>query len=377
MQMKIRKLWPIFGLVCIGLLSTASAQPYSNLQSDSMSSQGSQDMSQGTYQRGTYREITPNAGPRVAHGADVFITADFIYWKAVQEGTDVGTTGGVVSSDNSSLVNASRGTIRSVGNAWASGFKVGLGLNLFHDGWDLYSQYTWLQPDNSTGLTHTLPIETSTLSLGYTSASAHWSFHFNTLDLELGRNFYLSQFLTMRPFIGLKGTWQKQDTRSHYYNTNGFDVASSVNITGPYNVHQRNHVWGLGTRGGFDISWYLSKNWSVFGNMAWTALWTNYTKLTRKDTVDNTDGTGNGNSPVQVNLARNNYYTVRWIGESELGLRWETWFSDDNYHFAVQAGWEEQVWLNWSTPLPEAGIRASNWKNLNFQGLNLKLRFDF
>jgi len=32
----------------------------------------------GSYTRGEPRQVTPEAGPRVAHGADAFITADFM-----------------------------------------------------------------------------------------------------------------------------------------------------------------------------------------------------------------------------------------------------------------------------------------------------------
>ena len=59
----------------------------------------------------------------------------------------------------------------------------------------------------------------------------------------------------------------------------------------------------------------------------------------------------------------------------EIALRWESWFYDDNYHFAVQAGWEEQVWKNWATNFDYFAGEA--WNNLCFHGLNLKFRFDF
>ncbi len=39
------------------------------------------------HNRMTMQEITPNAGPRVANGADVFLTADFIYWRPREDGT--------------------------------------------------------------------------------------------------------------------------------------------------------------------------------------------------------------------------------------------------------------------------------------------------
>ena len=389
MQINLRKLWPAIGLMCMGLFSTASAHAYSNnSQSDSMS-QGSQDTSgQGTYHRGNYREITPNAGPRVAHGADVFITADFIWWKAVQEGTDYATTGVAgfdYQSQQNQLLNVSRGHERSVGRDWAPGFKVGLGLNLSHDGWDIYAEYTWLRPSNSSSLSADNVLSKTVVvqdgpNARANRATANWDLDFNVIDVELGRNFYLSQFLTMRPFIGLKATWQNQDTRIKFFNPDGYEAGedgqgNNIKVEGPYKIHEQMDNWGIGVRGGFDISWYMSKQWSIYGDLAWTTMWVDYTDITRKDTIDDPTQATGSSSVTPQNIKIDDHYSVKNILELELGLRWEILFYDDNYHFAIQAGWEQQVWSNWGTSFDF--LNGQTWNDLNFHGLNLKLRFDF
>jgi hypothetical protein len=191
------------------------------------------EQTQATYQRGTYREITPNAGPRVTAGADVFLTANFIWWKVVQEGTSYAISGVNLGAAPASdpYIAVSKGKKKSIGEDWAPGFKVGIGLNLNHDGWDLYAQYTWLHAKkHSSSLSLKAPAGTEAINgilpldrlpelavegggiIGYgnrafaKSASASWAHHLNVIDLELGRNFYLSQYLTMRPYIGFKGT---------------------------------------------------------------------------------------------------------------------------------------------------------------------------
>lgn len=383
MQLKLRKLLPAFGLMCVSMFATASANPYNNSQSDSMSSsQGSKDMSgKGTYERGTYREITPTAGPRVAHGADVFITADFIYWKAVQDGLDYAITGVIGNGAAASgLVTVppgitGKGSVSNPGFSFEPGFKVGLGLNLGHDGWDINAEYTWYHSNqsNSTsgvGITNGVPaISTSLVALGDVKRSGSWDLHFNVIDLELARSFYVSQFLTLRPHVGLKSTWQDQDYKITIDPSNGFQTQSAqAPIANPYYSSQCHDTWGIGTRVGIDTSWYFVKNWSVYGNVAWTAMWTDY-DVDRKDTLRLDDS----NTITYVNT-NNSSYGVRFIGEFELGLRWEIWFYDDNYHFAIQAGWEEQIWINYGN-----FIRLYNdvSGDLNMHGLNLKLRFDF
>lgn len=365
-----KKLWPALGLICISLLNVANAHITPEEKIAKCPS----------------KIITPNAGPHVKNGADVFLTADFIFWKAVQEGTEYATSGiGLASNPN--LVDVPRGKTESVGRDWSPGFKVGLGLNLNHDGWDLYAQYTWLHPSNSRSLSRTfdatagtkvvsaLPVWLSNFFVEGDRADAKWCLHFNVIDVELGRNYFLSQFFTMRPFIGLKATWQKQDLRYRYRVPNGIDIGAPQVLSGPYSIHFHNDVWGLGVRGGFNAAWYMSKQWSIYGDLAWTGMWSDYTKLSRKDKVGNATGVGNGNAPDLVNTRQDDHYSVKWIGEIEMGLRWEIWFYDDRYHFAIQAGWEQQVWLSWQAF--ENLTSSGSWQDLNFQGLNLKFRFDF
>lgn len=345
MEMNLKKIWPLVGAMCVTMVGSAFADTYSAQSNDSMQQASS---SQGSYQRGTYREITPPAGPRVAHGADVAITADFIWWKATQEGVSAGITG--YSADSSSHDT-------TAGKKWAPGFKVGLGLNLGHDGWDVMSQYTWLHADN----THKTSSNHGVGMFGEQgkSAKTDWQLHFNVIDVELGRNFYVSQYLTLRPFFGLKGTWQEQDVKSNLFHT-----ATNENLKG----HSHQDHWGLGIRGGLNTSWYLTKSLSIYGSFALANMWSDYNKNNSSLTKQDDEGkllSTEGNSSAK------DTYSTKHLTELELGLCWETWFYDDNYHLAVQAGWEQQVWSGWTH---FAGLGSHD---LNLHGLSLKLRFDF
>lgn len=385
MEMNLRKLWPLVGALCLGV---SSAFAHSTTQNSGSTYGSSMDAGmqseQGSYQRGTFREITPPAGPRVAHGADVFITADFIWWKASEEGLAFSGDGlNTITAANTADVFSSppKGKIVSVGEDWAPGFKVGLGLNMGHDGWDLYAQYTWLHASHSKTQKGTnLYVPENVLSGDRISAfdntnRSEWDLHFNVIDLELGRNFYLSQFLTMRPHIGLKGTWQDHDWKIRSYRDVGFpllldDLSTSI-LTGPARKSKHYDVWGIGVRGGFNIGWYMSKSWSIYGDLSLATLWANYYKLEYTSAIDDSN---TGNSRGLAHIDNDNVYTCKYVAELELGLRWETWFYDDNYHFAIQAGWEQQTWINWSAFSKNLDI-ASN--DMSLQGLNLKFRFDF
>ena len=423
MEMKLRKLWPILGAVCASLLASSlqADNQYGNMQ------QGGDSccdpcLFQGLYERGTYREITPCAGPRVFSGWDVVVTADYIYWKAVQDGTAYATSGVYFSPSPAATPFASvaTGKQRSVGQDWSSGFKVGLGFDMCHDCWDVMVQYTWLRPSHHSHLSATGPSDGTSDDCGcpeepslgnqvvaqflgggsYStlvddplvigdSASSRWKMDLNVIDLELGRNFYLSQHLTMRPHIGLKGTWQKQNIhtsiRGPFFQI-PLDDETTLAVSGPYRMHFKNRTYGVGIRGGFDLSWYLSRSVSIFGNLAWSAMWTDYDRIHRVDNLCNCTAS---NDPCSCECADEEckkvlginkqcgpkrYYSIKYVGEMELGLRWETWLCDESYHFAIQAGWEEQVWINWST---FAQVIGEGFHDLTFHGLNLKFRFDF
>ena len=377
MEMKLRKLWPLVGALCLSVSAFANSSTQNGSSTYGSSMDSSSQSGHGSYQRGTFREITPPAGPRVAHGADVFITADFIWWKATQDGLAY-AIGGVVSPSNITQFPSSgvpsKGRVTDPDFGWDPGFKVGLGLNIDHDGWDIYAQYTWLHSSASSstkqvGITNSIVAATETTPvLGDVRRNASWDLHFNLIDLELGRNFYLSQYLTMRPHFGLRGTWQEQDFKAKI--SGSYFQFGQDNVTGPYNVHVDHDTWGLGVRGGLNLAWHMSKCWSIFGKVAWSAMWTHY-DVDRKDKLTLLD---NPETNYQLISTELDTYRVKYVGELELGLRWETWFYDDNYHFLIQAGWEEQVWVNYGNLIR---IYNDTPGDLGLHGLSLKFRFDF
>jgi hypothetical protein len=136
-----------------------------------------------------YLEITPDAGPRVACGIDLFVTADFIYWTTRMDGLGYAAT-------NVQIGNADKGTVSHPDAGWDAGFKVGLGYNLPHDGWDIFAEYTWLRPSDKGNVTNNngtmVMLQRDSASAFIQSASADWNHDLNVVDLELGRNYFIS-----------------------------------------------------------------------------------------------------------------------------------------------------------------------------------------
>ncbi len=383
METKLKKLLPVAGIVC-GLCTSLNAMDNSTQQHNQSMMQHSDETS--------FRQITPNAGPRVTNGADVFITADFIYWTARQDGMQYAYTGAdtVVSP---SLVS----TIPSKGNTFYPprkfdpGFKVGLGLNLGHDGWDVFLEYTWFHTNhNNSATSGSLPSQRLIPAyetqyqmshqhghfdfelLSFDSMTAKWRLQFNNFDLELGRNYYISQYLTLRPHIGLKGNWYTQNYNvagfGPWYGDTPFGFGYDYTDTESVTTDMKQKWWGVGIRAGVDASWYFDKNWSIFGEWALSGLWGRF-DVTEQGAFVGSITTEEAQTST-VLWSGNSFHSVKGVAEFELGLRFDYWFSDDDYHFGISAGWEIQYWMNQNQMTIPNG-------DLGFQGLDVKVRFDF
>ncbi|MEM7174838.1 MAG: Lpg1974 family pore-forming outer membrane protein [Chlamydiota bacterium] len=380
--MKLRKLLPLMGALCACLCVSAQAETRCDIPPPPKPKPACPKPCpppKGTYQRGMYREITPNAGPRVSCGADVFLTADYILWKLTQDGMVAAETGYIETAGT----DATKGTELTPGFKFKSGFKVGLGLNLAHDGWDLFAEYTWLRSSTSDSISErenlsiNLPGQRITISASekVTNRQKH---RYNVINLELGRNFYVSQFLMLRPHFGLSGTWQKVRWRVDH---RGNDLIGLNNLdinfqNGDLRKRNRNKYWGIGIRGGFDTAWHFTTQWSIFADIAWTAMWSSY-DLNRKVTFTGTEIVNNNEAQVDNRLIQytspSKFYRVKFVGEFDLGVRWEMWFYDDNYHFAIQVGWSETVWINHMA----FTSRFQRFEDMSLHGLDVKFRFDF
>jgi len=126
--------------------------------------------------------------------------------------------------------------------------------------------------------------------------------------------------------------------------------------------------WGIGLRTGVDTVWYMTNNWSVFGEFAISGL-CNHFKTSRKDFFSGSAIT----DQLIVNL-RNTINSVTAVIEWGLGFRYETLFHNDDYLYMLQAGWEQQIWFDQNRFI---FVPNSVPGNLTFQGLTVKTGFYF
>lgn len=347
--------------------------------------------------------ITPPVNPNVKHGINAFMFGDFIYWSTRLDNL-VYTQRGIASTLDKEEIIAKNKTKEttlippestyssSMNHKMSPGFKAGVGVNHCHDGWDSLIRYTWLHSSasesssdvsfgylNDFAVSKFLVFNTETTSIK--KSSSMWTLRFNAADWELGRTFYISQKLILRPCIGLKGSWQHQyysillsDLEDQTYNLD--DLTVKTFSKGSYNIYNQISYWGVGIRPGLSSSWLLTQHFSIFSESYVSAMWS-YFQSSRKDNASQTTTDSNyfNFNNLTITDAKQTFHTITPVLELQIGLRWETMCSNDDYRIRFQAGWEEQLWFNQNQFININGYNP--YGNLSFQGVTAEIRIDF
>lgn len=337
--------------------------------------------------------IAPSAQPTVSNWADFFFTVDFIYWKSVQEGTDFAFKG-YTAKRGSNVTD--QGNVHYPDFDYKPGFKVGAGMVFSHDNWDLNAQYTWLRcndqhgsaksgpgvamltgytyQDNNTDHAQNGQLVNTPESVYITHAGANWGLKFNAFDIELGRNFWNSRKLAMRPFIGLKFGWTREHEHMEYRS-----LSQDKTWKESEHVNQTQDFFGVGIRTGLDTAWHINKYWSVYGDFAISALWSEFENH-RRDYNAFRAGENFVSGPTLFPKSASeklkaSLHTITPVLELGLGFMYQYPFHDDRYQLTLRAGWEEQVWFNHLHFIDPIARRDGN--NLVLQGFTGELGLQF
>jgi hypothetical protein len=315
---------------------------------------------------------------RPCYDAGVYLFADALYWY-----TDVGTNDWAFVNSNTTTSVVS-GSGQHAQYKWNWGFRAGIGFDMGHDQWDTNFYYTWLRAKTSSNGTSfsvaapALGIDEVGVAGTYTAGSSSGKFHFNVVDWELGRWFYISQSISLRPHVGAKGAWFTLSETESY--TGGAATASAASISN----HSKS--WAVGPSAGLNTNWWFGNvnnhHFSIFGDFSSSLLFSQF-KNSFSDTVTTTSVTP-GAGGLSISSKHDN--TAIPVMTALMGLGWDTCFSCETMHLGIRVGYEFQYWFNQiqrtkvtsrvaaATPL-EQYQRVTN--NLALQGLTIDVRFDF
>jgi hypothetical protein len=370
MENKWKKIWPAMTLSLVGLTNVVSA--VDDMQMRNLENR----VSALEQRRGANGMINPPARPVVRDGVNLWTQVEAIWFRPQEEGLYY-----ALKTRTADL----GGKVHNAHFNWGWGFRVGAGYNLPHDGWDALVNWTRYRTDatktegkdpadSGTVLNQTYinsAAEVSTLKT-WTLAKARTNLHYSVLDFELGREFFVSKWLTLRPEFGGRSLWIKRNLWWRYNAPTNDDTGRRVNT-----------FRGAGIRGGMGSQWGLGMGWSLFGDMALSLLYG--TQHLHQRGLDNAGGTKSFTEKTHDGWVIN-----RPMLDLGIGVRWDRLIFSDAYRVRLQIGWEQHIlWgfakgINFVNGAPNGIVQSSEQGKFTFNngdftigGLTFQGRFDF
>lgn len=295
----------------------------------------------------------------------MFVSADFLYWKAREAGADnwaqeISSPGAEQSAE-----------ILGVPFNDDAGFRIGTGYQS-NNNWDVavyYTRYNTNASDTATGNVYSSYLgnfyvdNTNGADVGptYGSGDIDWGINFNVIDLDLGHVFSLDRIMNLHPFIGLKLASIQQSIDTNWYNPINVTTftSASENIT--------NDFKGIGPSLGLDTSFILYKksnySFNIFGDFSAALLYANW----------NFSDKYNNNEPASVMIDDGSPTGAAPMLDGAIGLEWQGDFTKVDTR--IRLGYEEQVWYD---QLKFYSFNMGQMHdNLSLQGLTLGLNFNF
>lgn len=227
------------------------------------------------------------------------------------------------------------------------GVRLGAVYNSGYADWDTAFTYTWFQTKGVSQATATTggvysPFlgnffinNTGGAGLSgpiYRNASIQWKVLFNICDLEVGRTFQIDQFLSLHPFIGIKGGSINHNINSTWQNPTVATTFTSAT------ENLKNNFLGVGPSLGLNTTWGIystpKSSFNIFGNFSGALLWGHWRF---KDLYRN-------NTPTSVAVHVKPINGAATMTRGLMGIEWVGCIAETK--MAVRLGYEAQVWFN-------------------------------
>lgn len=264
----------------------------------------------------------PPATPQVV-GNGLTLTCDVLYWYPRVNGTAFAYL-----TENS----ASHRETKDLNFDWCFAWRINVGKALRFDHWDIRAGYLYsrnrltekIGTDPSTSL---IPTRGERISqTGVTHAQSSYRLDFHNVDVELGRQYYTSNYLTLRPSIGVKSVWIDQAQAIQYTGGDLYGNTAHINDQCDY--------WGIGAKGGVDSSWSLGHGWAIDGLLSGCMLYGFFdTEHTRQVTPN----------PQVVHYDNNKHAFIPMV-HWRLGLSWGTHVNQKAQYIGAGISYEGMYW---------------------------------
>jgi hypothetical protein len=311
----------------------------------------------------------PTAYPRIENGANVWLSADFIYWKASEDGL-------AFTNEISNVLVTNDFTQTQVINPsidWAPGFRIGAGYQFPNPPWHVFLEWTHICSSVSgeavtggdifSGMFPIWSLSKDLLKGDFVySASMNGKIRTDLLDLMTGREVTLVKWFSFRPRFGIRAAFIRQHYNVEYLG-GSFGGENPVSAD---EIKLRNSYWGVGPLAGFDPQFILGKGISLFGLASGSFLLGEFF-VKEKETY----------LLSQRGKIVEKKFRLRGTADFAAGLRWTQYLYKKRFALTFQGGWEYHIFFN-QNQLREGNFSLlSKNDNLIYKGWFLSSRFDF
>ncbi len=312
-----------------------------------------------------------NGSPQLDGGYGWFLGVGADYTQARLTGTEFAYT-----SSNAAIALPINGTLQDIHYGWDWGLHVVGGYVFDHDGFDMSLSYNYLNTSSSgsanAGLGGSVvasrgapDIVTGTPTWVSDSGEGKSSFSMtmNTLDLSVGRDYFVSQYLSLRPNFGLLSAWFDLEQDTSY-------TAGVLGINSVY-VNDESNFWGLGPDFGVDTNWFIGQGFSVFANGTTALLYGRFNVEHKENYSATTTATMNINGDI---------HKIAPMFGLALGIAYEMYLDNNKQHLALSLGYNVDYYFNLNQMIVDAGTDyqvVRNNGNLGMQGVTFDLTWSF
>lgn len=294
-----------------------------------------------------------------------FVFVQPIYWYQRTNGTQF-----VYSNQTTGTSLPLKGRTKDIHFGWNWGIRVGCGKNIVYDQWDISAFFTHYKNHVSgsarSGQEGTLiPLRGSVIThLGVTSAKSNYALDFSSIDLELARHYYVSEKLSLRPFVGIKNSWIDQRQVVRY--TGGVLEGNSAHI------NDSCEYWGIGAKAGIHSKWHLCDGWYLQGAISGATLY-GFFDIDHREKV----------TPSQTDRIKldDNKHRFAPMVEWQFGIGWGSYFNRKENYFQLGVFYEGMYWWRQNQMLKVYEYNALRYDNysedLSMHGLTFNGRLYF
>jgi hypothetical protein len=315
---------------------------------------------------------------------------DFLYWTAKNPGFSCyAYEQKNALFDLENIEDQDFGSIVRLDSKWDPGFRFGAGWNTNFDRWDVFVDWTWyrnhskesrnLEDASDSELRGFYPISFfNESSTPYQNVSSSWHMLHNAIDIELGRAYYITKSLSLRPHLGFRGGCINQNSKTHF---NQILISGSASVLTTDIINKaKNNFWGVGPRIGIHSQWHIANSsWSILGKAS-TSLLLGETRTHFQNKYFITNET----DYVIAQDFKDNISQLVPNLQIFLGLDWGSCLECDMYYLGINAGWETDIyWNQYNVPATIqnksviTGLNNHSTEAVTMGGLTVNVHLDF